>query len=544
MRTTQGSKDAWRRELFLQKTARSVTEIQPRLSSVDEVMVFLEVLGYNDRNAVRNGFLDLYDLSKGVFEFTAYYDSRQPLQSAEGLAIKSATRRLAEGLGMSFAWLSSLLLLYTTGVSFWMGWRVPLTAMTSVVVGAFLGIVITEGPIQSFSRLFLLNYNQLNMRGARLAVKRCYYSLLFVLVLALGLIYGVGVATAIPASLVGLAALSTISIAWHRISYMLIYALEKVKILIPSYSAAGAALFITFTLGSGYFPDTLTRYIISMGVSLLVLSVSPIYVYYDVFHRKPKSTEASRELHFYRQPKMSSDTIKANFGVQFWEVLPYYLYGTFFFIMLFSDRVISWFYNPLKDAVGVNLPLLFNSAYHAGADTALLVMFPVMFMQYMLMGPVHAELNNGTNDLRVAEMAKVSKFLVRRYFRLMEATLAVSVPLCAMLIIFAPTFVTGVGGATTSVMILRVASLSNVLVSMFVANVLFLTLLTRARTLVATTFVGAAIVIGLGLYLGSFGFQYAVYAYLAAAAFVTTTSSLYVTRLLAHADEVFFSRFS
>jgi hypothetical protein len=120
----------------------------------------------------------------------------------------------------------------------------------------------------------------------------------------------------------------------------------------------------------------------------------------------------------------------------------------------------------------------------------------------------------------------------------------VSAPLAALLILFAPAFVTALGGASVSVMVLRVAALSNVLISMFAANVVFLTLLSRPKALVVTTVLGASIVIGMGLYLGSFGFQYIVYGYLAAAAFVTTISSLYVTKLLLRADEVLFSRFS
>jgi hypothetical protein len=92
MGASQGDQDTRRRKLFLQKPAGSITEIQPIVSSVDEVTVLPEVLGCDDKNAVRNCPNDLQDIAKGVFDFTTFYDTRQPLQHAEGPAIKGATR--------------------------------------------------------------------------------------------------------------------------------------------------------------------------------------------------------------------------------------------------------------------------------------------------------------------------------------------------------------------------------------------------------------------------------------------------------------------
>lgn len=527
---------------FLQRTARSVAEIQPQVVSVDEVMVYLEVLGYNDRIAAMYGFEGLYDLARCVFEFTSFYDTKTPEEKAAGILVKSPFRRLAEGLGLSFAWLSSLLLLYATGISFWMGWKIPLPDMSAIIVGAFLGVVMTEGTIQSFSRLFLLDYNQLNISGAKITLERSYAAFLLILIPVLSLLFAAGAAASIPFQLVVISILSTASISWHRISYLSIYALEKVKLLVISYSAAVLVLFVFFNFGSAYVPDVVTRYFASLGAALVVLSISPFYLYYSIFVRKPKPSNASKAIHFFRQPRMSSDTLKSRFAVQVWEVLPYSLYGTFFFIMLFSDRVISWYYNPLKFAAG--LPLLFNSVYHSGADTALLVLFPVLFVQYALLGSIHAELSNRTQDLKMAEMHMIQEFLRVKYTRLMAATLAVAISIAGILITLAPTFVTSLGGSTASVIVLRIAALSNILISMFVANAAFLSLLGRAKPLAIMAFVGAATVISGGIYFGSSAFQDTVFGYLAAASIVAIASTVYASLLMEHADDIYFSRFS
>ena len=71
-----------------------------------------------------------------------------------------------------------------------------------------------------------------------------------------------------------------------------------------------------------------------------------------------------------------------------------------------------------------------------------------------------------------------------------------------------------------------------------------MTLLNRVKVLFFATLVGAAVVVGLRLFLGTFGFQYIIHAYLGAAAFTSAVTSLYASSLLTHLEEIISSRFS
>ena len=62
------------RKMFLHKTAKSVTEIQSNVNNLADVLVFLEVLGYDANKAKAYGFSDLLDLARHVFEIIDYYN--------------------------------------------------------------------------------------------------------------------------------------------------------------------------------------------------------------------------------------------------------------------------------------------------------------------------------------------------------------------------------------------------------------------------------------------------------------------------------------
>src|SRR5262249_47219776 len=117
----------------------------------------------------------------------------------------------------------------------------------------------------------------------------------------------------------------------------------------------------------------------------------------------------------FRPVTINRATIRSRFSVQFWETLPNYLFGTFFFSLVFGDRVLSWFFNPVKTANGTTLPFVFNAAYHSGADPALLVIFPALIIQYVMMSPIFAQLNNATLEHSVSEAHTIQSLLVYRY---------------------------------------------------------------------------------------------------------------------------------
>jgi hypothetical protein len=260
--------------------------------------------------------------------------------------------------------------------------------------------------------------------------------------------------------------------------------------------------------------------------------------------RRSPSSRAGRDTPpFYRPVTINNRTIKSRFSVQFWETLPSYLFGTFFFFLVFGDRVLSWFFNPITRANGIALPFVFNSAYHAGADPALLVIFPALIIQYTLMSPIFAQVSNATLEYSVNEVKKVQRFLLGRYWRIMGVSVLSSVAVAAALNYLAPVFLSATALTPTSLQILHIASVANICLVVFFANSIFMLFMNRMAGLAMVAMAGAfAVLIG-GLILAPTGFQNLEIAYLVATTTVAALSTFYVVAHIDRAASIFFARY-
>jgi hypothetical protein len=249
--------------------------------------------------------------------------------------------------------------------------------------------------------------------------------------------------------------------------------------------------------------------------------------------------------HFYSPLSVNDNTIISRFGVQVWECLPYFIYGTFYFVLLFADRIISWFFNPATVAAanGTILPLSFNSTYHIGADLALLVVLPTAIMQYVLTSPIYALVHNRAVTLKVSESRKIDLFLKHSYKKIMVASIMVSVAGAVMLNLVAPPIITHLGGSSVSIRILAFASAGAVFLSVFAANGVFMIFLGRAKAL-ATVALASALVVSIGgIVLAQSGFENIVMAYLAATIIAAIASTVIMQRTIKQAGSWLFARY-
>ncbi len=538
------SRDA---RVFAAKTARSIAEIQQSVNNMADVLVFLEVLGYDDRTAEKNGFANLHELAKYVYNFVDAYDDRDDKEAAGSFEVQvpSAKKRLAESLSMIFPWLGSLILLFVTGVSLWMAWGLPADVTTAFLAGVFLGLVVTEGLLQNYNRLFSFYYSQTNIGEVKRSIKRNYALAGIILSAAVAMIYGVCVAANIPLELAAIASVSTVTISLHRVSYVIMYALKKLGHLAISYTGAFAALIAVFFLMPGMMPDVTMRYFAALGSAFAVLSISAIYHHHKIMGNSSASIVAKDAPHFYSPLTVNDNTIISRFGVQMRECLPYFMYGTFYFILLFADRIISWFSNPVAvtAANGTVLPLSFNSVYHIGADLALLVILPTAIMQYVLTSPIYALVHNRAVTLKVSESRKINLFLKHSYRKIMTASIAVSVAGAVILNLVAPSIIAHLGGSAVSVRILTFASAGAVFLSVFAANAVFLIFLGRAKALAIVSLASALVVSIGGIILAQTGFENIVLAYLAATLTAAIASSAIMGKTIKQAGSWLFARY-
>jgi hypothetical protein len=536
-----------RSTVFLERTARSITEIQPSLDSVPEIVVFLEVLGYNNKTAVDNGFKNLFEVASHLYGSLDHYMDRDQARLTQersmALDIPSVGHRLAQGLSLTFPWMGSLAVLYFFGVSLWLVWGLPIAIVTSLIVGVFLGLLLSEGPMQLFQRLVVFYYNQYNLSEVKRALRRSYYLSAGLVAGIVGGVYLVSIFAHIPFQYAILTMISGSTIFVHRVSYILVYALRKFAQIVVSYAAALVSLLAVYFLAYNIIPLSLTRYLVSLGSAIVVLSVVPIYYGYRVFTARSVYSLGDTKRNPLNTIAVNSKTIMSNFRVQLWEGLPYYLFGMLFFATLFGDRVLSWAYNPVHNPNGISLPLVFNSVYHVGADVALLVIFPAAVIQFVIMTPISEQLSNLTTNISVTKAGQVDGFLKYRYVVLLFSSVFVAVPVAFTLVLFAPVIESWIGGTGVSVFILRIAATANVLVAVFMANSLFLIFLNKIRRLVGIALVGVLILGVGGMFFAQLGFENIVMAYLFCAAATMALSTILVVQSLRKPASLFFSRY-
>jgi len=532
---------------FVMKAARSVAELQPKVNNVADVMVFLEVLGYTKQDALRNGFDDLNEVSREVYEFLDILqtDEDVPASSRESyVEIPTTATRIAEGLALSFGWLGALVLLFVAGVSLWLSLVLPLMVVTVFMGGLFTGLFITAGPLSGFNRLFTFYHDQGNLAEAKRVLRRTYLEVGAVLALTLGGLYALALLTGFPIGLFEIGAGTLITASTFMAVYAIIYSLKKYMHLVVSYSLAFAALLLMYFGMGALIPQDTTRYFVALGSAVAILSAFGLYDQLEVLSGKSFRIGADAPA-FFRPITINKSTIKSRFSVQFWETLPSYLYGTFFFLLVFGDRILSWLFNPIKVADGVTLPFVFNSVYHAGADAALFVIFPALIIQYAMMTPIFAQVSNATLEYSVSEAKGVQRFLEKRYEKIMATSVLAAVAVAAGVDYLYPMVMarTAFALTPTSLQILHIASIANVLLVVFFANGIFMQFMNRMTSLALMAMVGAVVVVAGGLMLAPMGFQNLEIAYLAATATVALISTIYVVANLDRASSMFFSRY-
>jgi hypothetical protein len=543
--TTELENTSRESRIFAQKVARSIIEVQPNVNNTADIVVLLECLGYRKETLLHYGFADFHALANFIYDSLDMYETRGKSKDlfieSFTMKIPSLKKRLVEGIGMIFPWLGSLALLFITGVSLWMAWGLPIQITTAFVSGVFLGLVITEGTLQVFNRLFLFYNAQTNIGEVKRLQKRSYCLVGAVLSVTVCALFAIGYVENIPLNLVSIVAISTVTISLHRASYMIIYALKKLAHLIIAYSAAFASLLCVYYFANAVISDNITRYFAGLVTAFIALSIFSIHQHYKLL--KSNTIKISADMpHFYNPISRTDKTIKSRFGVQLWEVTSYSLYGTFYLVTMFADRILSWIYNPLVVREGFGLPMAFNSVYHAGADLALVVLLPASIIQYVMMEPIHMHMNNVSIKIKVSQARVLSKYIRNTYKKLLLVTMFSSVVTATVLNVTAPSVMAHVEFSPTSMHVLQVASVANVFLSLFTANSLLMMLTNKIKLLAFIVMISASIVIACGVMFVSSGFENLVYGYLGATIFAGLVSTIYANKVVKNASSIIFAR--
>ena len=280
----------------------------------------------------------------------------------------------------------------------------------------------------------------------------------------------------------------------------------------------------------------------------MALSIIPAYRHYRLFGGKiPFAKVSVAELpKFYSATSGYEYTVKSRFGIQIWENLSFLIYGVFYFILLFGDRIISWFYTPgvLIASNGVALPLIFNSAYHVGADLALFTIIPGAIYQFLVLSPFQTQINNMALALKISNISLLNDFIRVTYKKMIFFSLLIGLIFAGLLIVFGPYIIHFLGGNDITINILRVSSLGCVFLSVFAGNAAVLIFLNRGKYLVLITVISAIALVSLGMHFGTYGYGNIVYAYLIATALAASSSSAYILKIIGNASSILFAKYN
>ncbi len=539
-------------DIFAKKAARSMVELQLPLvmNTVADVLVFLEIRGYNDNIAKENGYENLYSLAKYIYNFIDIYsnknfDKEDHLKSLLA-PVPSLIRRIPKALVLMLTWVGSLLLLLIIGTSLWMmGFRSE-DVTTMFLLGTFLGLVVTEGPWQAFNMLFALYYSQGNIPGIKHLLKKIYVINGTIIAAAVIAIVIFGIMMKLPQNTLMISAFMCAVIALHKTSTMIMYAFQKVNQLMIAYGIGLLVVFLMFYVFAYTIPNYIVRYVIALIAAFGVPSAFTIYHHYKLLwykRRKPIVSENPENVpSFYTQPSANNMTIKPRFSIHMWETIRYLVFAPFSFIVMFEDRFISWIYNNHVEITRI-LPFSFNPIYHMGADMSLTVIMLTGLVQYIMLLPLYEMVHNKSLMLPVTEINGINKFLIQRYKITVVTSIILSLTLSIILYLVGPIIISWEGGTQTSVFVLHYACIANSILSIFMLNSQFMMLNGKIKDL-AILVVAAAVVNGaIGFKFGSMGFENAVFGYLFAAAMLTSISTVYILKKRNSMASMLFARF-
>lgn len=523
--------------IFAEKVARSVSELQYGVNNMADVTVFLEILGYDDRAAQKHGFADLVDLAKYIYPILDHYEDPKeaPQWSYAEDPLPGRRQRISEALAIYAPWLGALVILNVAGFSLWMAQVLPADITIAFVAGVFAGLFLTEWPLQTYSRVFFMYYEQKNVGELKRSIMRSYSLVAIIMAGFSAFAVAYSAISGIPQSLALIAIGAAATVSLHRISFNILYSLKKVGVVFLSYAAAFSILVATFYSLPEFVEIGVTeRYFASLSAAFVVLISFAAYYHLRLQSRVRSKVSGKHVPDFYRHPAASENTLPSKFKVQLWESLPFSIYGTFYLVMLFGDRILSWIFNPqvIVASNGTLLPVVFNPEYHVGADVALLALAPVIITQYVIMTPVYSLFHNRSLKVKISEIARMDTFVKEVYQKLAILSLVISLASVAILYNFGIPVVSFFNGTETSVQIMRYASLGTIAVSMFTANAVMMMFLNRAKIPAFLATAGGISVMLTGSLFALNGIEGIAFGYMLSTAAVAALSFIWVLRLL------------
>jgi O-antigen/teichoic acid export membrane protein len=531
----KSSEDAF----VLDRLARTVTEVESNFKDPLEVAVVLEILGYSDKYAQDLGYRDLFHLAEALFLTVKHYGWNNPddIRIPPKPPVPHNIKLFFMGMFYHLGWMIMLIALFLGGQSLWAAKNIPVGVSTAIGLGVLLGLVSTGG-IQQFSAWKLMYYYGQNNKPLTQFImkKNLVYGAVIILFTA-GLILLLNhYVIRLPLTLIGLTIFYMSMIGIYRLFITPVFAFKKYIELITCSVGALVIMFVSYyaLLYLGYENTLAVIYSQTIGLVALI-AVSGYFAYlFIVAKREEKDAD---EPEFYARPHEPTKVKEPRTSILVFEGIPFFLYGTLYFVFLFGDRLISWL-GP--GDFGLN----YNRSYQIGVDVALLMLIPITGVKFAYLFKLSDYLEKVLRGTKLTEPDKLRDKFLEFYRKMMERVIFFGILFLLLAFFFAGFLIAYATGTAESVVVFRWALLGILFFAIFLGNAVFSFSFRRNKSIAVVLAVGCVL-----NYILSYSFStmfiswYAVFGFVVSAAFLAGGSTVTTYLALRKADWTYYSAF-
>ena len=524
--------------------ARTVTEVDSKPSTTDEISVLLEVLGCVKRDYSHPG--EFTEIARRVQQLAPFYSTTQAETGTEidRNGDRRGLRTFAEGMVFSALWSIMLIALFLGGISLWAafpgktGAVSPLVA-TSISIGVVISFVATGGVQQVFS--FRMSYYRLqdNFPLVRKEAIRGYWIGFLSIMIAAGIFVITAVTTtASPLALTASTVIFLILLGGYRILVIPLYAYRRLFLVAIGLFIALIALYSSY-----YFLSRAS--IMSVGYEILIsqvfgLAVLDIITAIECSYALLRQRDLSRELQvslFYDDMSPLRNVRAPRLSLVFFEMLPLFIFGTMFYVFLFFDRLAPWI-------SVVQFSQIYNIHYQFGADLALLVLIPLTGVTYYFLQGLFDLMRANSSATNIVDRTGLKTALGRRLAGMFVCTGIVAGVSIFTLWQYADLIIQAANGGSESVLVFRLSLVAYSLFAFFLANTSINFSFRRYSVPVVLLLVGTLTEVGANLWFpGLVAWWNPVYGLLLSVILVTVASSVNTLRFVMHAHYFYYSSF-
>ncbi len=323
-----------------------------------EIAALLEVYGIRDVDAAEYGFANVFELAKALEKYKDIkeYPKVNLVQAQE---IPPLRRRIVQNYlkGLAFAVPMFIQILFTLvfGFALWSNTSINVMQATLIAFGTFLAMIITGGIAQVIGRkgLYYIKMNE-DILAAKVMENFFFAGLAVIIVSALFFTLFNQIFNVVDISFFYYFIAAFVTLAILFLIFSVYYVFEDYNTIVYFVLGGIALVFPLHYIFGMPFPSV-------QFVAIALLDIVAFYFMYKKIRALRKKSEAEGEL----LPRVS---------MLIYTLLPFFIYGLFYFIFLVLDRLIEWNTNALEQGIFI----WFDVQYEVGLDMAMIVLILLM----------------------------------------------------------------------------------------------------------------------------------------------------------------------